>query len=832
MKKVLLFSLLMCLSWAVLSQQKPVLRNPIRLGTPVSTKFDPTQVVAFENETSGPVVFQEKPATHRTVAGRDLTFINIGQSGNAFGYYNNPRTYIWADPRINSVVFTHRMTGPGNIVEGNGRIAYDVSWNGGANGSWTSNVHVYTPLEPGAGDYPVAAGRYPQGGIMNPPGNTDPDNAYYTYFIATIDYSNPCSEMWGGLAHGVNGLTNAFPPAPTQTNLTTDGEIGNQVPDALTITQDGEVWMVQPNYLGCVSPNEYPDGYIQVWHGVWDDGENDILYEMEMYEISAPDEWWNDQKVAFSPDGQTGYICIMTNSDTDPVEYNGYHPTILKTTDGGESWDDPFDVELGGYDGIDSIKYYWPDDYLLQIEDYMNGFDRDTVRYNMGFHVDMIVDAYGNPHLTGIIGPATITGNWYASTTWHLFSNDGGETWEAVPLYNNLTFDGSVGGANAINIYNRPQISSDITGKFLFISLLDTDFPEMTDNNQPDIWCCSYDVDQEEYTDMVNVTLGTPQAGWIAYEGSQSHYVFSEVDGNTVTCTVPFVYMELGKDEFGAYDGGLEVNFWYIDGWTYEFTVESPYQPPTGLTGSYLCYDVTLEWLAPGVGTPLGYNVYRNDVMINADPVTELAYTDAGVSPGSYNYKVTAIYDGGESLPTSAISLDIESLDPITNLVIDYETGTPDVALTWSAPTREFDGYYVYRNDVLLTETPITDTFYNDLGLANGSYTYCVNAVYQTECESDPVCGEQPIIIAVGIQELENSFSIYPNPANGTLHMQFTTPVKSVKILNDMGSVVYANERVNQNRILQVNVSTFEPGIYFVQVMTEKGLATRKLTIQ
>jgi len=825
MKKVLLFSLLMCLSWAVISQ-KPITRHP------VSAKYDPAQVVALEKETAGPIATVEKASTQSTVAGRDISFVSIGESGNAFGIYGNPRTYVWADPRINSIAFTHRM-----IVEpdtyGNSRIAYDVSWNGGAAGSWTNNVQVYNPLDPGSGTYPDAAGRYPQGAIMNPPGNTDPDNAYYTYFIPTIDYSNPCDGTWGGLAHGVNGLTNCFPPAPTQTNLTTDEEIAHAIPDAFTVTQNGETWMVQPNYLGCVSPNSYPDGTLQVWHGVWDEGENDIVYEMELIEVSAANEWWNDQKIAFAPDGQTGYICIMTSSDSEPVEYNGYHPQIYKTTDGGQSWDDPIHVELGGYDGIESIKNFWPDETLLQLEDYQMGFDRDTVWYNLGYHCDMVVDAYGNPHITGLITIAS-PGGWYLGAgvmaTWHLFSNDGGETWDAVPLYENLTFDGTVGGANAINLYNRPQISSDITGKFLFISCLDTDFTGVTDNNQPDIFCCSYDVDADAYTDMVNVTEFS-QAWLIAFEGSQSHYVFSEVDGSTVTCTVPFIYMEIGKNDLGEYDGGLQTDFWYIDGWTYEFTVESPYQPPTGLTGSFLCYDVTLNWLAPGVGTPTGYNIYRDNVKINADPVTALTYTDAGVAPGSHAYKVTAVYSGGESVPTSTLSLNVESLDPITNLVIFNQEGTRDVSITWSAPTRAFTGYNVYRNDVLLTATPITDAFYNDNGLENGSYTYCINAVYQTTCESEPVCGEQPILITVGIKEIENSFSIYPNPANDALNMQFTVPVKSVKILNDMGSVVYTNEKVNQNGVLQVNVSTFEPGIYFVQVMTEKGTATKKVTV-
>jgi len=814
----------MCLSWALVSQ-KPITRHA------VSAKYDPAQVIALEKETAGPVAVTQKASAQTMVGGRDLTFVDIGESGNAFGIYGDPRTYVWADPRINSVAFAHRMIAEAGTY-GNSRVAYDVSWNGGANGSWTNNVQVYNPTGPGT-TYPENAGRYPQGAIINPSGNSDPDNAFFTYFIPSMDNSNLCgTNPWGGYGFGVNGLTNCFPPSPTQTNVSSGDDFWYLIPDAFTVTQDGHVWMVDGNNY-CDAGTYTYDGNLIMYHGVYDEEQNDLVYDASLLEVLDYGDGINDVKIAFAPDGQTGYICIMSDAASDPQDYNGYHPVILKTTDGGENWDESFHVLLAGYNGIESIKNFWPDETLLQLEDYQMGFDRDTVWYNMGYHCDMVVDAYGNPHITGLITIAS-PGGWYLGAgvmaTWHLYSNDGGETWDAVPLYENLTFDGTVGGANSINLYNRPQISSDITGKFLFISCLDTDFTGVTDNNQPDIFMCAYDVDKDEYTDMVNVTEFTP-AWLIAFEASQSHYVFSEVDGSAVTCTVPFVYMEIGKNDLGEYDGGLQANFWYINGLTYEFTVESPYQPPTGLTGSYLCYDATLNWLAPGVGSPIGYNIYRNNVKINADPVTALTYTDAGVEPGTQAYKVTAVYSGGESVPTNTVTLNVESLDPVTNLVIDNVLGEPDVYLSWTAPAKALNGYNVYRNETLLTTTPITATSYNDLGLANGSYTYCIKAVYQTECESEAVCGEQPIIIAVGIRELENSFSIYPNPANESLTMQFTVPVNTVKILNDMGAVVYSSEKVGQNGILKVNVSSFEPGIYFVQVTTDKGIATKKVTV-
>jgi len=46
-----------------------------------------------------------------------------------------------------------------------------------------------------------------------------------------------------------------------------------------------------------------------------------------------------------------------------------------------------------------------------------------------------------------------------------------------------------------------------------------------------------------------------------------------------------------------------------------------------------------------------------------------------------------------------------------------------------------------------------------------------------------------------------------------------------------VGQVVYVNNKVNSNEVLRVNVSSFEPGIYFIQAQTGNGMITKKLTI-
>ena len=68
-------------------------------------------------------------------------------------------------------------------------------------------------------------------------------------------------------------------------------------------------------------------------------------------------------------------------------------------------------------------------------------------------------------------------------------------------------------------------------------------------------------------------------------------------------------------------------------------------------------------------------------------------------------------------------------LPPPTDLTAELN-GT-DVTLEWTAPeTKELLGYNVYRDDVAITATPITETTYLDEDVPTGSHIYGVTAVY------------------------------------------------------------------------------------------------------
>ncbi|HHE38948.1 MAG TPA: PKD domain-containing protein, partial [Candidatus Cloacimonetes bacterium] len=55
----------------------------------------------------------------------------------------------------------------------------------------------------------------------------------------------------------------------------------------------------------------------------------------------------------------------------------------------------------------------------------------------------------------------------------------------------------------------------------------------------------------------------------------------------------------------------------------------------------------------------LGYNIYRDGSKINTIAITDLYYNDQDLANGTYEYAVSAVYDGGESVLTSPLEVTI-----------------------------------------------------------------------------------------------------------------------------------------------------------------------------
>jgi len=102
---------------------------------------------------------------------------------------------------------------------------------------------------------------------------------------------------------------------------------------------------------------------------------------------------------------------------------------------------------------------------------------------------------------------------------------------------------------------------------------------------------------------------------------------------------------------------------------------------------------------------------------------------------------------------------------------------------------------------------------------ASGSYAVVVN---NTFCSDTSQCLDVTI---TGLNEsiLENSISIFPNPTNNILTIEFNAAVNetinSLTIYNMLGQV----ELIESNGKVEVDVSTLQAGVYFIKINTNRG---------
>ena len=85
----------------------------------------------------------------------------------------------------------------------------------------------------------------------------------------------------------------------------------------------------------------------------------------------------------------------------------------------------------------------------------------------------------------------------------------------------------------------------------------------------------------------------------------------------------------------------------------------------------------------------------------------------------------------------------------------------------------------------------------------------------------------------VGIENwLENSVSLYPNPAKEVINVQCTmnnVQIEAIEVYDVYGKIVRTDVETCHGASLQtrINVSGLANGMYFVRVTTEKGAVTK-----
>ncbi len=166
---------------------------------------------------------------------------------------------------------------------------------------------------------------------------------------------------------------------------------------------------------------------------------------------------------------------------------------------------------------------------------------------------------------------------------------------------------------------------------------------------------------------------------------------------------------------------------------------------------------------------------------------------------------------------------------PAENLQIAKNGDKLDI--TWENPSSNPKGYNLYVNNQLVkyntTETSYTfdnvgeyyivklETLYDDM--------QAVSIVRTSDDDNDD-----------GIEEIKTSFNIYPNPVDDILYIETNENINEIVIYDVRGCRVSKSPSLQVSKSMSMSMSvsmsmpSLKPGIYFINIITEKGNITKK----
>lgn len=149
----------------------------------------------------------------------------------------------------------------------------------------------------------------------------------------------------------------------------------------------------------------------------------------------------------------------------------------------------------------------------------------------------------------------------------------------------------------------------------------------------------------------------------------------------------------------------------------------------------YTAENVTLSWNAIEDEKLLGYNVYKDGILVNDELITN-AYYQLGhleYNPAGWCFNVTAVYEAGESAFSSDYIIYVSGFGNIAGYVYEQDGETPiEGARVEFQGTNDFGqayGYGVYTNEEGYYNAQLVAGYYDNIYAAKAGY----QTAYQTE---------------------------------------------------------------------------------------------------
>ncbi len=445
--------------------------------------------------------------------------------------------------------------------------------------------------------------RYPQGGIYNPPGNTDIANAYVVGTGPVTTGSGWVGSWYASKMYGTGGTNSAGPDqqffsnggpfnsttSPNMTKhdfprynfaVTDDGLMRT----AGTLYQDvnGTTTLAQNIRGALVAKGTFVSG-VFTWTP-------DSFLPPCIMRSEGTKQLWGQPYVAFNEAGTVGYVVMIGARQGATLANKGWQPIVYKTTNSGNTW--------ALVNGIDFNSTGW--DQILNSMATVNTSSTLAVPFfNVGEGIDVAVDANNKLHIFSTVVGTARTHDDSLAYTWQFtsegygwlhqntarpylidFMGDGAGAWSHVivdsastegpssqsggPGFNSNPW-ANQGQTNPVASDLRLQIGRSYDGQYIVYSWAESDTTLTTGskkwNEFPNIKTRAYRVcDGKVSTDEYGIpatSAGGMNSNGAVKDKAYFHYMSSQVmagasTSTSATFTVPFTVTNNSSTDGGA----------------------------------------------------------------------------------------------------------------------------------------------------------------------------------------------------------------------------------------------------------------------------------------
>ncbi|MBS1646005.1 MAG: T9SS type A sorting domain-containing protein [Bacteroidetes bacterium] len=468
----------------------------------------------------------------------------------------------------------------------------------------TDSINIFN--DAGANTYHA---RYPSGVILNTPGNNTLANAYAVGFAQVTNGTN-----WTGTAYSAKPLWSASAVGHTVAGADSlyaaSGTVfGNNASANLTGAPAYDVAALQgtssmvsigqlldPSFTG--SDNASSKGFVFV-KGTINSGTKLVNWTVDSimpavhkgalgYQLGLP-------RMAFGPDGQTGYVVMLarmaaTYSNTSAD--SAMTPIVYKSTDGGNTWN--LQTALLGYNWMchhpeveKNVGELVPMKRFYTFNNYAEGADVTVDKNGMLHYVTTVTESTfktGNIDSLGIYSPLyDYDFLHHHPIIWDFTTN--GSDWETMMVDSILcssigssstdttSSKSPMGGSQILGVHAHIQVSRSADGSMIFYGWADSDTNVVAPNaygqrlnTNPDVMMKAYNVTSGMLTATKNTTGSSP------YTGTCFYPYLSDISINTAGTNwmVPAVFttgdvVTSSSGGYPIYDASSQADYYYSD---------------------------------------------------------------------------------------------------------------------------------------------------------------------------------------------------------------------------------------------------------------------------